>query len=129
MDTQVSWVPLPPARAHSTQTPLPVPLTQIAVQLSFQLATRVCVNCQVDAFVTHMKLGSVWPLWLQSGGDLLGRPARFEHFCHDLKELAPWQQAGEASGFAPPLSCQCAGLDNFIVVGRTITFELTAKAA
>lgn len=72
---------------------------------------------------------AVRPLVLQSGGDLLGRPAHFEHESDDLKKLASWQQARSSPCLASALSRQGAGPNNIIAMVGAITFELTAQAA
>ena len=70
---------------------------------------------------------SVRPLTLQSGRDLLRRPAPLEHFANDLEKLAIWQQAWRSFGLCAPITGQSVCLDNIVVLRRTIAPEPSAK--
>lgn len=100
---------LPPGNAHATlyrqcAFVACMALAQEADQLAFHLATGISVECEVYAFVTHMKLGNVRPLAFESGCDLLWRPAQFKHFGNVLKEFATRQQAPGTLSFTSPFA-------------------------
>ena len=89
----LSRITLTSAGVTATRTSLALALAQVADELALELAAGECVDRQVDRFVTHMPLGVVRPVGLQSGGDLLGRPALGEHPGDHLEQLGAQQQA------------------------------------
>lgn len=70
-----SWIALAPSWRSAASTPLAAALAQVTNELTLKLAAWVCIDCQVDRFVTHMPLRIIRPVVLESGGNLLRRPA------------------------------------------------------
>lgn len=90
MDAQFRGIALTPFCVDCAAATLAVTLAQVADQLPLEFTAGMRVDGKVDTFVTHMKLGAVRPLMFQSGRDLLGRPAPFEHFAYNQEKLAVW---------------------------------------